>query len=143
MSVQQVQRVADILASADLIRRNDDDTKDGDAFKVGYYVGDNNTPNSITDEVIEKLENMTQDQMDEEYKVIDICPFCRKKDVHIAFDIEKKYLKHYCNNPECEGHEELPIYISDTDVFGYFANDDYLEGLRLDLVQYESSTFIK
>ena len=117
LSVQQVQRVADILASAEEIRRDDEDTKDGDAFKVGYYVGDNNTPNKIDDEVCVKLENMTAEQMDDEYRVIDICPFCRQKSVHMGFDRERRFLKHYCNNPLCEGHEELPIYISDTDVY--------------------------
>ena len=117
LSVQQVQRVADILASSEIIRRNDDDTKEGDVFRVGYYVGDNNTPNKIDDEVCEKLDAMTPEQMDEEYRVIDICPFCRQKSVHIGFEREERLLKHYCNNQECEGHKELPLYISDTDVY--------------------------
>ena len=117
LSVQQVQRVADILAEAEKIRSQDEDTQDGDRFAVGYYVGDGNTPNSISDETIEKLNAMTQEQKDEEFRVIDNCPFCRKNSIHIAFDGEKKFLKHYCDNQNCEGHDSLPLYIVDTDVF--------------------------
>lgn len=48
LSVQQVQRVSNILASAEVIRRRAN--LFGDQFALGYFVGEHSTPNSINKE---------------------------------------------------------------------------------------------
>lgn len=119
LSVQQVQRVADILACAEKIRQAHLDIASGDPFAVGYYVGDVNTPNSITKELKEQLLGSSQTQLDERYRVVDRCPFCGKKSVHIRYEEGANRLSHYCNNSECSSGRQLPIYIVDTDIYSF------------------------
>lgn len=119
LSVQQVQRVADILASAEIERRLNDYAKDGDCFSIGYYVGDNNTPNKLEQEVVDKLSKMTQSQLNEENRVIDICPFCGKKTINIKLDKDRLRLLHVCENEGCPSGGELPLYIVDREIYRY------------------------
>ena len=88
LSVQQVQRVADIMAKAEIIRQEDDFLKYKGKFSLGYYVGDSNTPNKIDETVADKLNNSTQEQLNNNYKIIEKCPFCGCKEVDIEFDKE-------------------------------------------------------
>lgn len=119
LSVQQVQRVADILASAEKIRLQMDELCDMDSFAIGYYVGDGNTPNSISPELHSNLVRMPIEELDEQYKVIDRCPFCGKETVHIRFDETSERLFHYCADATCTAHDRLPLYIVDTDAYRY------------------------
>ena len=119
LSVQQVQRVANILASAELIRLGIPEDAPGDPFAIGYFVGESSTPTRIESEQREKLTNATQEQLDEEYKVVDICPFCQKKSVHIQYNPAKNRLQHICATEGCASHGVLPIYIVDYDIYRY------------------------
>lgn len=119
LSVQQVQRVADILACAEKIRKEHLDIASGDPFAVGYFVGDVNTPNSITPQLKEKLLGLSRVQMDEQYRVVDRCPFCGRKTTHVRFDANTNHLVHYCDNNNCSSGGQLPIYIVDTDIYSY------------------------
>ena len=74
LSVQQVQRLANTLAQAELLRREDPSIVDTEEFSLGYFVGDNNTPNKISSKLVSEYRNMTQKEMDEK-RIIDICPF--------------------------------------------------------------------
>lgn len=118
LSVQQVQRLANVLAQAELIRRNDQDICKTVEFSLGYFVGDGNTPNKITLSDIEKYRTKTQEQKDEE-RVIDICPFCKQKSVHLDIDEDAHRMIHYCSNPECKSGKVLPLYIVDTEIYRY------------------------
>ncbi len=118
LSVQQVQRLANVLAQAELIRRADADICNTGEFSLGYFVGDGNTPNKLTLSDIEKYRTKTQEQKDEE-RVIDICPFCKEKTVHLDVDEEKYRLIHYCANKECQSGGVLPLYIVDTEIYRY------------------------
>ena len=119
LSVQQVQRVTDILASAELIRREIAGSAPGDPFAVGYFVGQSSTPTKIENEEKAKLVNGTQEFLDEEYRVVDICPFCHKKTVHIKYNSEKNRLQHVCHTPNCASNGILPLYIVDYDIYRY------------------------
>lgn len=118
LSVQQVQRLANTLAQAELIRRSDADISSAGEFSLGYFVGDGNTPNKLTISDIEKYRTKTQEQKDEE-RVIDICPFCREKTVHLDVDEESYRLIHYCSNDKCKSGKVLPLYIVDTEIYRY------------------------
>lgn len=118
LSVQQVQRVADVLAIAEKYRKLLPEQSSADPFSIGYYVGDGNTPNRLDDKVIEKLQKEIN-LLDENYRVIDRCPFCGKKSVHVKLDETSKRLIHCCETPSCESGGILPVMIVDTDIYRY------------------------
>lgn len=118
LSVQQVQRVANVLAEAEKLRRLENGIKDTSVFSLGYYVGDRNTPNRLYDKDIASYQSMSQQQKDEK-KVIEICPFCGKETVHLDVIVKSRRLVHYCNNPDCCSGGILPIYIVDNEIYRY------------------------
>lgn len=118
LSVQQVQRLANLLAQAELLRRETSDIFDTGEFSLGYFVGDGNTPNKLTQSDIEQYATKTQEQKDEG-RVIDICPFCKKNTVHLDVDVNSHRLIHYCSNDECQSGKVLPLYIVDNEIYRY------------------------
>lgn len=118
LSVQQVQRLANALAQAELLRRNVASIANTEPFSLGYFVGDGNTPNRIEKKDVLKYRSMKREECDEE-RIIDICPFCGKQSVHLKFDEESYRLIHYCDNPECSSNGVLPIYIVDQEIYRY------------------------
>lgn len=118
LSVQQVQRVANVLAKAEIIRRVDNEISDTECFSLGYFVGDNNTPNEMSAKEYTRYREMNQAQRDE-HRVLDVCPFCGKQTVHIRADKHLGRLVHFCDNPECQSGGDLPIYIVDSEIYRY------------------------
>ena len=118
LSVQQVQRLANILAQAELLRRMDPLICGSEEFSLGYFVGDNNTPNSVKREQVLRYHEMTQEAMDEQ-RILDMCPFCGKPTVHLTFDENNYRLVHYCDAPDCMSGKVLPIYMVDTEIYRY------------------------
>ncbi len=118
LSVQQVQRLANTLAQAELLRRADPLICSTEEFSLGYFVGDANTPNNIGRERAIRYRGMTQEEMDEE-RIIDICPFCGQPTVHLKFNEEKYRLMHFCTNSGCPSGEALPVYMVDYEVYRY------------------------
>lgn len=118
LSVQQVQRLANALAQAELIRRADPAIASTEEFSLGYFVGDGNTANKIEEKDVIEFRTKPQDAMDES-RVIDICPFCGKMTVHLIFDESTYRLTHVCDNPACESGGVLPLYIVDQEIYRY------------------------
>lgn len=118
LSVQQVQRLANTLAQAELLRRSDPLICDSGEFSLGYFVGDANTPNSIRRRRVEQYRNMAQDEIDEE-RILDICPYCGQPSVHLRFDEDKYRLMHFCSNRDCPSGGSLPIYMVDSEIYRY------------------------
>lgn len=103
LSVQQVQRLANVLAQAELIRRADASIARTEEFSLGYFVGDANTPNKIEKKNVVKYRTSSQAVLDEE-RIIDVCPFCGKQTVHLKFDESTYRLVHFCDNAECSSN---------------------------------------
>ena len=118
LSVQQVQRLANVLAQAELIRRSDVTISETEEFSLGYFVGDANTPNKIEKKNVLKYRTSSQSALDEE-RIIDICPFCGKQSVHLKFDEDSFRLVHYCEDAECPSNGVLPIYMVDHEIYRY------------------------
>ncbi len=118
LSVQQVQRLANVLAQAELIRRADAVISQTEEFSLGYFVGDANTPNKIEKKNVVKYRTSSQEILDEE-RIIDICPFCGKQTVHLKFDEKTYRLIHYCDNSECDSNGILPIFMVDYEIYRY------------------------
>lgn len=117
LSVQQVQRVANILANAEIIRQ----TKEigGSPFSLGYYVGDGNTPNNIDKELQRTLLELSSDEIDEKYRLVDMCPFCGQETIHVSYDAEANSLRHICSNSECVSRGVIPLHMVDNDLYRY------------------------
>ncbi len=118
LSVQQVQRLANTLAQAELLRRINPLIYDTEEFSLGYFIGDNSTPNRMGRDRVIRYRGMSQSEMDEE-RILDICPFCGQPNVHLKFDEESYRLMHFCGNPECPSDHALPIYMVDTEIYRY------------------------
>lgn len=117
LSLQQFQRIVEIYAQAEKIRRNNTDIADGtEPFSVGYFAGGQNTPNKITDNM--KRLNIEYENYFDRYKMIEKCPFCGQNSIDIFFDESKMKLEHRCNNEKCL-EKTLPIYIVDQEIFRY------------------------
>ncbi len=117
LSLQQLQRAANVLAQAELLRRKHG--LGGEEFSIGYLVGKQNTPNALKEEGQNKLQKAQKDEkVQENLLYVDECPFCQSETVEITGDRERGRIIHQCTNGNCS-EEELPIYISDREVYRY------------------------
>lgn len=121
LSLQQLQRVADIFTSAEKIRLEDKSIsgKDFEPFSVGYYVGENNTPNALVKKVyggqpINLLESMNDTEL-QKYLIVEHCPYCFDGQVKVEKDIDAVRLQHVCQ--QCK--KELNVFVSDEEIYRY------------------------
>lgn len=130
LTLQQTQRVADIIGNAELIRRRHNDPRlsgpNVDKFSVGYFVGQSSTPNEIVkpdkytyipDPNWLKAQNNEERQ---NWKMIIRCPACGLRSITVDFDPQSIKVIHRCTNPQCEFEGgEIPIYIVDSEIYRY------------------------
>lgn len=117
LSVQQVQRVANILAKAEVIRQ--ERGLEGQTFSLGYFVGEGNTPNKIDNDLKKVLTELSPTEIDEKFKLLDVCPYCGKESVHVIYDADRNTLVHICKNSSCTSNGRIPIYMVDDDVYRF------------------------
>lgn len=127
LSLQQLQRIADIFAQAELLRRKHPiiGKDDCDCFSTGYYVGADNTPNRLYKEKTDWQDRedyitpiLESESEKKRHKIISKCPFCGKDSVEVEGDLDKKRIYLVCKNPDCS-ESILPIYISDEEIYRY------------------------
>lgn len=129
LAVQQLDRVLTIIMQANKVRMEAAALREMTEFRVGFYVGNNNTPNKIDtkerlssrggqQQDLDLILESDQDTLDEYYRFIDTCPCCGKKHIHVRFNKERWVLEHICDNPECEV-ETLPLFIVDSEIYRY------------------------
>lgn len=115
LSLQQTQRFADVLASAELLRQREQIK--GNPFTLGFFVGNNGTPNRI-----EPNPRFGPDPNDPEmparYQVLLRCPFCTSSELTMRFDPGRWALDHVCVARDCpwEG-KPLPFRIVDEEIY--------------------------
>lgn len=129
LAVQQLDRVMTVVMKANIIRDSVSELRFTTPFKVGFFVGKNNTPNKIssneklsdrgqknkpTDLIIES----DQETLNDYYRFIDTCPCCGEKSVNLRFNHEHWLLEHVCDNPNC-GVGALPLLIVDNEIYRY------------------------
>lgn len=117
LSLQQTQRFADILAAAELVRR--DEQIGGREFSVGFFVGSGGTPNKIKRTNRQAWEPDPDDpDMPARYQVLLRCPFCGSPDLQMRFDQTRWTLDHLCTDGECRwGRKPLPFRIVDDEIY--------------------------
>jgi helicase-like protein len=119
LSLQQMQRFADAIAAAELVRR--EHGIEGDPFSLGFFVGSGATPNSIkVDPKSDDQWDPDDEQMPARAKVLQKCPYCGGDDITTSFDRGDWRLKHHCGNDQCGWPEEaLPFYVVDDEIYRF------------------------
>lgn len=124
LSVQQLDRIGEVVWVCEEIRRSAGDEMAGDPFLLGYYVGESNTPNSLRyprskgrSSIVwweEYLRERAEDALEE--RVIAAClnPNCPGGEVRLRADVDKVRLAHICS--VCG---EQPVVHTDDEVFRY------------------------
>lgn len=122
LSLQQTERQLAFVAAAEEVRlRKLESIRDasgdpGDPFAVGFYVGEGNTPNTLS-----RDENMLKSYINDprkrmEHRVVDQCPFCGEHSIEIPPpDPMALRLVHRCTS--C--NRDLPVYVVDTEIYRY------------------------
>ena len=117
LAAQQASRVADILAQAELIRRSVDELTSTAEFSMGYLCGEGNTPNKIDLFEMREIGDLSQEERDKRFLVVERCPYCGSP-LHVYADIDNLRLVHACGNKDCK-ESILPIYIVDSEIYRY------------------------
>lgn len=123
LSVQQLQRLIDIVVQADSVRAQEPDlSSKGDPFSVGYYVGEQNAPNELTfpgrgQDVIDRLYEESKQDPDGlvRYRVLSYCPKCKSESIRLEVDKNSVRLRHICN--KCGFSPNL--FNSDSEIYRY------------------------
>lgn len=133
LTLQQTQRVADVVSVAELLRREQADSRlsgQGVAgFAVGYFVGAEATPNEILDpskynwardEDQARWSQANDPDARQRWRRLVSCPACKTKTVSVDFDAESVRVIHRCNRPECPFPDgKIPVYVVDNEVYRY------------------------
>ena len=119
LSLQQMQRFADAIAAAELVRRQAG--IEGDPFSLGFLVGQGATPNSIkADAKQDDPWNPDDEHMPARLKVLQRCPFCSENSIVTQFNRFEWKLEHCCTNDRCGWPEEaLPFYVVDDELYRF------------------------
>jgi hypothetical protein len=133
LTLQQTQRMADIIGIAELVRRSQSDPRlhapEVEGFSVGYFVGEGGSPNSIAnpqgpnrvspeEEAAWAKANDPRER--EDWKRVIYCPACRTKSVRVDFDPVAVRLLHVCTNASCAFPSgRLPVMIVDNEIYRY------------------------
>jgi hypothetical protein len=129
LTLQQTQRVADVIGAAELIRASHPDPRlsgpGADGFAVGYFVGDEATPNELTPPRRDEPPNLnwstaSDPEARQRWKKIFKCPACRTSSVVVDFDPSTVRLSHRCSNDGCRFPGGiLPVFVVDNEIYRY------------------------
>jgi len=115
LSLQQTQRFADVLAAAEVVRREE---RIRGAFSLGFMVGSQGTPNRLSTQPRAYEPNYQDPDMPARYQVLLRCPFCGSDDLTMRFDPTRWALDHICNAQGCHrAGRPLPFRIVDDEIY--------------------------
>ena len=133
LTLQQTQRMADIIGTAELVRLGHTDPrligKGVTGFSVGYFVGKEGTPNELVN--VSQVQrpkgegrvnwSKAQDEKERQrWKRVVTCPSCRTNTVQVDLDEQKVRIRHRCTNKNCAfPNGFLPIYVIDNEIYRY------------------------
>lgn len=133
LTLQQTQRVADVIGIAELVRREQRDPRlterDVDGFAVGYFVGEGGSPNEIVDPSKNRYADAgaqvtwtkaNDPQVRQDWQRVIRCPSCRTATVRVDFDSAKVRVIHRCTQPGCAfAGGEIPVYVVDNEIYRF------------------------
>ncbi|MCA9496012.1 MAG: hypothetical protein KC589_03640, partial [Nanoarchaeota archaeon] len=106
LSIQQLQRIANLFIFAEEIRKNQNII--GDPFALGYFVGNSDEFPKSNYILVKKI----KDGKEFKGKIINSCPLC-KKEVILKYKEKDETILHYCKN--CD--KEYYFYFSDEEIY--------------------------
>lgn len=113
LSIQQLQRIANIFIWAEEIRK--DENLGGEPFSIAYYVG--STDDEFPDYNYKVINIMERNRMNEKPtpgKIISECPICENHPpVYLDIDLDNNTVVHKCS--ECG--REYRLYFSDDEIY--------------------------
>jgi hypothetical protein len=123
LTLQQTQRQLDVVATADEVRNECADLlrevggDPGDPFRIGFYAGGTNTPNSLSEAgLVDRLRRDANAR--KQFRLVDRCPYCGNRTVKVAPpDPTRLTLVHVCDHRDCG--RTLPIYVTDREIYRY------------------------
>jgi hypothetical protein len=119
LSLQQTQRFANALAGGELVRQRHNIA--GDPFSLGFLVGGGATPNRIKKESERGNDDADHiSEMQNPFRLLEVCPFCRKSSVITRFDRAAWRLVHVCESEECPiAGGPLPLFVVDDEIWRF------------------------
>jgi hypothetical protein len=118
LSLQQTQRFADVLTAAELLRQSEHIV--GHPFSLGFFVGNNGTPNRIPTKRDHRpgMPDPDDPDMPGHYQILLRCPVCTSPDLVMRFDPGRWALDHVCTAAGCRWQgRPLPFRIVDEEIF--------------------------
>ena len=129
LTVQQMQRFADVVGMAEIVRLEQNDRRLNspgvDGFAVGYFVGQRGTPNDLkepgpNDPPDPAWSKAMDSNARQEWKTIMRCPACRTSSITVDLDCTRIRLIHRCLNADCQfPGGVVPVYIVDNEIYRY------------------------
>ncbi|MCP5003366.1 MAG: hypothetical protein GY941_05350 [Planctomycetes bacterium] len=125
LSLQQMERLAKVIAELNILRDEEKDIQQGDPFSIGYYVGNAVTPNSVSEKDMDYYESREQNR--KKILILRKCPYCNAK-AEIQTDRTQWRILHKCTNEKCFSYSahslgllkgSLPLYIVDKEIYRY------------------------
>jgi Helicase conserved C-terminal domain len=125
LSLQQLERLAKVVAELNVVRAETAELGVGDPFAMGYYAGQANTPNRISEIDMQRYEQNAG--MRDKVLLLRRCPFCEER-VEISPRRSDWRLSHVCTNTECFSNVSaslgaytgsLPVCIVDQEIYRY------------------------
>lgn len=128
LTIQQTQRLADVIGIADLVRFEQEDprlnNREVHRFAVGYYVGAEGTPNEIKkpfNGIPETTWSSANDEKERQnWKRVVSCPACKTNSVNVEFNEARVQVIHRCSNEHCAfPNGIIPVYVIDNEIYRY------------------------
>lgn len=129
LSIQQLQRIANIFIWAEKLRSEEDIS--GEPFSVSYFVGNSDEFPRDPCEISQKIRNAYAKGNEIPGKIIDSCPLCNGV-VIIEIEDNQDFIIHRCKN--C--NEKFHLFFTDQETYRYLptfivATDDKFAGIGL------------
>lgn len=129
LTAQQLQRAATLICCLDVLREKHDIP--GQQFSIGLWVGSKNTPNTRK-AAISQFKNLNgsfkKRKKEKNPFLLERCPYCGsemgvstklspKKLLGYKSDPVNKTVKFICEDPVCNFHTGIPVYVIDEDIY--------------------------
>lgn len=119
LTLQQFERATALVCACEYMRKKYDIP--GSEISIGLWIGAGMTPNHI-DDAADALEKLREDFTAKLYRANPMqilrCPWCGAEIGVGGYEVKNGKMNISCfNNPECEFHEHLPIYVVDDDIY--------------------------
>ena len=119
LTIQQFERATALVCACEHMRKKYDIP--GNEISIGLWIGSGMTPNHIED-AYETLKKIREDSTTAIYEAnpmqITKCPWCGAEISTGEYEIiDNRMNISCCNNPDCEFHKHLPIYVVDDDIY--------------------------